>query len=64
MKVHFFTLMPYRFLPYIVHDTDAEAVKEAFAPPETAEEQMEAMYRACSRIRPQASSSGRFQTRG
>lgn len=40
----FFTLSPEKLLPYIVHDTEAKAVKEAFAPPETAEEQMEAVY--------------------
>ena len=52
----FFTLSPQQLLPYIVHDIEAEAVKEAFAPPETAEEQMEAMYQRLQSL----STAGKF----
>ena len=40
----FFTMSPDQLLPYVVHDPESPAVKEAFAPPTEPAAAMEAMY--------------------
>jgi len=52
----FFVLGPDQLLPYIVHDPESEAVREAFPAPQSQEDMIEAMYQ---RIQSH-SSAGKF----